>query len=80
MATNDDALGGPHAAATGRLLPVGRRKRPNVTILDNRDLAAMLDLIDVAAIEAELRRRGIRYHVSAGKIYATAADVLATFD
>lgn len=66
-----------------RLLPrrSGRRHRPSVTILDDRDLAAMFDLLtDAAAIERELRRRGIRYHVSAGKIYATAADVLATFD
>ena len=40
----------------------------------------MFGLDDVDAIAAELRRRGVRYHVSAGGIYTTAKDVLATFE
>ena len=40
----------------------------------------MFGLSDVDAIAAELQRRGARYHVSAGGIYTTAKDVLATFE
>ncbi len=40
----------------------------------------MFGLDDVELIAAELRRRGVAYHVSAGGIYTTAADVLATFE
>jgi hypothetical protein len=39
----------------------------------------MFGLTDVDAIAAELQRRGVTYHVSAGGTYTSAADVLATF-
>lgn len=55
----------------------GRRNPRRATILDHNELGAMFGLDDVDAIAAELRRRGVRYHVG---IYTNAADVLATFD
>ena len=50
------------------------------TILDTNEIGAMFGLDDVDEIAAELRRRGVRYHLRAGGIYAVAAHVLATFD
>jgi hypothetical protein len=50
------------------------------TIVDHHELGAMFGLDDVELIAAELRRRGIRYHLSAGGIYVNAAHMLATFD
>jgi hypothetical protein len=57
----------------------GRRNPRQATILTHVELGAMFALDDNEAIAAELRRRGITYHVSAGGIYTTAKDVLTTF-
>ena len=68
---------------TDRLRPrrrKGRRNPRRVTILDHHELGAMFGLDGVEAIATELRRRGVRYHVSAGKIYTNARDVLQTFE
>lgn len=59
-----------------RLLPrrrMGRRNPRRATILDHHELGAMFGVDGVDEIAAELRRRGVRYHVGSGVTYTNAA-------